>query len=192
MPSWCRTVDDAPSQPATYDASNSSSPVLVRSVALTPIGALFEMDELRLTLDANAGPLEMVDEHPLMRVLRIHEREGEGTQSLADGVDPDASPWSAAHPEIDGGYLDAARHGVVCDSDLPVELERARLDGQRSRRRSRSFGAINDPDRHAEPRQPERQNESRRAGANDEDWGARFRHASFGFRTPARRSRWWW
>ena len=95
------------------------------------------MDELRLTLDANAGPLEMVDEHPLMRVLRIHEREGEGAQSLADGVDRDASPWSAADPEIDGRYLDAARDGVVCDSDLPVELERARLDGQRSRRRSR-------------------------------------------------------
>src|SRR6476646_3841902 len=110
----------------------------------------------------------MVAEHPLMRVLRIHEREGDGTQSLADGVDADTSPWSAAHPEIDRRYLDAARHSVVRDSDLPVQLERARLDGQRSRRRSRSVRAIDDADRHPEPREPECEDESRRAGTDDE------------------------
>ncbi len=169
MPSWCRTVDDAPSQPATYDVSNTFLAGFRSECRAHSVGALLETDELRLTLDANAGPLEMVDEHPLMRVLRIHEREGEGTQSLADGVDRDASPWSATHPEIEGRYLDAARHGVVCDSDLPVELERARLDGQRSRRRSRSVGAIDDPDRHPEPREPEGEDESRRSGANNED-----------------------
>ena len=172
MPSWCRTVDDAPSQPGDVRRLEQFLAAFRSERRAHSVGALLEMDELRLTLDANAGPLEMVDEHPLMRVLRIHEREGEGAQSLADGVDPDASPWSTADPEIDGGYLDAARNGVVRDSDLPVELERARLDGQRSRRRSRPFGAIDDPDRYSEPRQPEGEDESRRAGADDEDGDA--------------------
>jgi hypothetical protein len=51
-------------------------------------------------------------------------------------------------------------------SHLLVQLERARLDRERARRRPWLRGLVNDPDAHTESRQPEGQHQAGRAGAD--------------------------
>jgi hypothetical protein len=37
-----------------------------------------------------------------------------------------------AHPEIRRAHLEAARHDLVGEPELPIVLERARVDGERA------------------------------------------------------------
>ena len=57
----------------------------------------------------------------------------------------------------------------IREADLAVQLERARLHGERARRRARPCRLVDDPDAHAQPRQPQGQHQPGRPGADDED-----------------------
>ena len=53
--------------------------------------------------------------------------------------------------------------------ELPVKLERPRLNGERSRRRAWRLGLVEDPHLGAELRQPEREHQPGRSGADDQN-----------------------
>ena len=57
----------------------------------------------------------------------------------------------------------------VGESELTVEFEGPRLDGERARGRARRIGSVDDPDLRAELGQPQRQNETRRPRADHQD-----------------------
>ena len=71
-------------------------------------------------------------------------------------------------PQLRGRDLTPARDDRVGEPDLPVELERSRLHGDRARGRPGLGGLVDDPDADPESREPERQHETGRPCAGDE------------------------
>ena len=57
----------------------------------------------------------------------------------------------------------------IGEANLAVQLERARLHGERARRRPRLRRLVDDPHAHAQPRQPQGQHQARRSCADDQD-----------------------
>ncbi len=130
---------------------------------------LLEAGQLRAPLDADAQLLELFDQQTLVRVLGKGDRKGKRRAPLADEAERDAGRPRAFNPEIDGRDRYPAFHDQVGDSELPVELERAGLNRQRARRRTCFGRPVDDAHGNAAARQPEREGESRRAGADDQD-----------------------
>jgi hypothetical protein len=74
----------------------------------------------------------------------------------------------AAEPKPGARDGVAFRHDRVCEIELPVKLERSRVDRQRSRGGSGPGRLVDDPDRDALFRQPEGEDQSGWAGADDQ------------------------
>ncbi|TIU94131.1 MAG: hypothetical protein E5W04_33125, partial [Mesorhizobium sp.] len=93
----------------------------------------------------------MRDQHAFMDILR--QREGEGV-----GADA-AAKIGKRQPRCDAGRRmqrkpfqpDALGKDVLDNADLAMELQRARLDGERARGFTRTGGLVEDADRDAEP-----------------------------------------
>ena len=133
-----------------------------------PIGIL-EAEQLRPALDLDADPGEAVDQQTLVLVLRKDQRVGERAEARAHLAENRVRHLLAGHPEIGGEDVPSTFDDRVSQADLPVQLERACLHGQRARRRPRLRRLVDDPYAHAQPRQPQGQHEARRPGADDED-----------------------
>ncbi len=67
-----------------------------------------------------------------MLVLRIDQRVRIRAQPLPHVAESDVTDLSSRHPEIDGDGLAPGIDHRVREADLTVELERARLHGQRA------------------------------------------------------------
>jgi hypothetical protein len=129
----------------------------------------FEADELRSALDLHAGAAKVLDQKPLVLVLRKDEQEGKGAQPFADVGKGDAPRVLSARPQIYRRKPEPAVDDLTREAYLSVELERAGVDRQGPRRRSRLRGFVDDSDAHTEALEPERQNQPGRARADDED-----------------------
>jgi hypothetical protein len=82
-------------------------------------------------------------------------------------------------PEVRGCHFATSRDDGIRQSNLTIELARARLHGDRPRRRRRLHRFIYDRHRHAESREPQGQNQTRWP-CTDDDHGRRFSAAMSG------------
>ncbi len=178
MPSPSRTVERAPSQPARYRVAHcSSAPLAPRSVARTQVLVLLEPNELGLALHCHSRLRQARDQEPLVRVLRKDEEERERAQSLAHIVQWYACDARTCNPQVDRHIWQAGGDHCIGEADLAIELQRAGMDAQRTRRRARFCRLIDDSNAHTQTGQPERQDEARGTRADDEDGRvARHRH----------------
>jgi hypothetical protein len=101
--------------------------------------------------------------------LREDLQEGIGGQILADGREGEARRRFAPHPYIDGGNLVTMLHHKVGEVELAIEFEGTRMNRQGTRGRAGLGGFVDDAHLDTELREPERQNETGRAGADNEN-----------------------
>ena len=132
--------------------------------------ALFrEAEQLRAPLHLDAGGAQSFDQQTLMSVLRKDQREAVGTEPLANALERYARGARAVHPEVEIGNLHSAGNDRVRQSDLVIELQRTRLDGEGTRCRARFGSLVDDPYGDAESRQPQREDESGRTSSDNQD-----------------------
>ena len=111
----------------------------------------------------------MFDQQTLMSVLRKDQREAVGTEPLTNTLERYARGARAMHPEVEIRNLYSAGNDCVRQSHLVVELQRTRLDGEGTRCRARFRSLVDDPNRDAVSRQPQREDESGRTSSDDQD-----------------------
>ena len=104
-----------------------------------------------------------------MSVLRKDEREGVWSQSFSDALEGNARNPVPTRPQIEFLDLDSARDDCVVKPNLVIELQRARLHGERAGSGAGLRGLVDDSHLDAELRQPEREHEAGRPGAGDQD-----------------------
>ena len=104
-----------------------------------------------------------------MDVLGKNQRKRKGTIAFADAPNRYSRRATATGPEIQRLDFDAGLDQRTGDADLIAELHRARVYGQRARRGARHRGAIDNAHADAELVKPQRQPETGRTGANDEN-----------------------
>ena len=138
------------------------------SIALVP-----EADQFRSPLDRNAHRRQPVDQQALVLVLGKDPQRGVRGQADADLLEGNASLAPAARPKVDRGNLMGSCDDVVGEIELTVKLERAGLNGERSRSRARFAGLVHDPHFCAELCQPEGQDEAGWAGADHQNVATR-------------------
>ena len=125
--------------------------------------------ELGLPLDRDTERLEALDQQPLVLVLRIDLQERIGGEILAHGLEGQARGPHALHPEIDGGDFVTSANDDIREIELLVELEGPCVHRERPRGRPGLGGLVDDPNLHALLGEPERQDEPRGAGADDQN-----------------------
>src|SRR5215831_5516611 len=104
-----------------------------------------------------------------MLVLRKDLQEGVGSQIRADLLERNARPGFALDPQPNGRDLVTARDNEIGKIELAIEFERARVDGERTRRRAGLGSLVDDAQLHSELGQPEREDEAGGPGADNED-----------------------
>jgi hypothetical protein len=112
------------------------------------IACVLEVHQLRATLDVDAELGEAIDQQPLVLVLRIDEREGIRTDTHPHVAEHRPCHLPAGHPQICGCDPPSTFDDLVSEANLAVELERARLHGERARGRSRFRRLVDDPYAH--------------------------------------------
>jgi hypothetical protein len=111
------------------------------------------------------------DQQALVLLLREHQQVREWAQPLSHFTESGASDLFAADPQICGGELQPPLDHCICEADLAIELERARMDDDRPRCCSRLLRLVDDTDAYTQARQPEGQNKAGRARPHDQDLG---------------------
>jgi hypothetical protein len=96
------------------------------------IAALREIDELCLALDQDACVGQTIDQQPLVLVLWKDERIRVRADARAHIPEYRACDPTTRHPEVRGCDFTTARNHGVRQANLTVELERARLHGNRA------------------------------------------------------------
>ena len=91
-----------------------------------------EAQELRFALDLHSGFGQSIDQQPLMLVLRIDQGVGERADPGAHRAQYAVRHLLARHPEIHRGHAPSAVDHRIGKTDLAIQLERARLDGERA------------------------------------------------------------
>jgi len=120
-------------------------------------------------VDVNADCGQAIDQQALVLILRKNQQVRKRAQTLAHFPEDGTRRLPAGHPEICRDYPPATFDDGVGEADLAVELERPSLHGKRARRRPRFRSLVDNPHAHAEPRQPQGQDQARRPCADDED-----------------------
>ena len=136
---------------------------------LHPAAVLGEIDEGHRPLDLDAGPPEVLDQEPLVAVLRADEHEGERAQAPSHVPEHGAGHLAAADPHVHGREGKALGQERVGQSHLPIELERARVHDQGARRRARLRRGVDDAHAHAAADEAQGEHEAGGTGAADED-----------------------
>src|SRR4051812_33584369 len=116
---------------------------------------VFEAEELGLALDGHALGGQVVNQKVLVLVLWEDQHVGERAHTLADLAKVDARNLLAPGPKVRDGKLQPSFDHFLAEPELVVELERARLHAQGSRRGSRPCSLVDDAHVHAEPSKPE-------------------------------------
>src|SRR5215475_10839525 len=104
-----------------------------------------------------------------MLVLRENLQESGRSEIRADLFERNARPGFALDPEPNARDLVTARDNEIGEVELAVEFERARVDGERTRRGAGLGSLVDDAQLHAELGQPEREDETGGSGADNED-----------------------
>jgi hypothetical protein len=126
-------------------------------------------DKFRSSLDRNADRLQALDEQAFVLVLRKDAQIRVRGQAHANVLEVEAGLALAARPKVYGGNLMRSRDNGAGKIELPVEFERAGLNGERARGRARLGGLVDDPHARAELGQPKGEDKAGRTGANDQD-----------------------
>jgi hypothetical protein len=88
-------------------------------------------------------------------VLRKDQRVRERAEVAAHIAKGRMGHLFARYPQIHGGGLASTVNGLVSQTNLVVEFQRACLDGQRARRRTRFRRFVEDPYAHFHTREPQ-------------------------------------
>src|SRR5262249_36417083 len=132
------------------------------------VARVLEAKELDATLDDDAERTQLLDQHALVLVLSKDDRVGEGAEPDTSVAEARACHLRAPDPEVRDDKADPALHHGRRKADLLVELEGPRLHRERARGRAGLRGLVDDPDFHAQPRQPQGENEAGGSGADDQ------------------------
>ena len=135
------------------------------------IRSILEAQKLRWALDPHAGVGQAIDQQTFVFVLRKDQRVRKGAEAGAHFAEYGMCRLPAGHPQIGGEDLSPALDDWRREADLAVELERPRLHGKSARGRPGFRSFVDDPHAHSQPGQPERQHQTRRPCADDEDVG---------------------
>jgi hypothetical protein len=141
---------------------------------------LLQAQESRFALDLDPGVRQSIDQQPFVLVLRVDQRIGKWTDPGAHGAQYGMRHLLAGDPKIHREHGSPAIDHGVGETDLPIQLERTRLDGQCARRRSGFRGLVDDPHVDAQPRQPQGQHQPCRAGTDDQYVGVGCRGCTHG------------
>src|SRR5207249_10098622 len=134
-------------------------------------------------LDVNIQLFEAGDQEALVLVLRVDEPVRKGAPARAQAAEVEVRGSSASGPEICCGEHQARFDHFVGDTELAVELQRPRLNRQRTRSGPWFGRFVDDADPDAEPGEPESEHQTGRAGADDEDFRVHTRSSEVGSRT---------
>ena len=135
-----------------------------------PARGLVERHQLGRPLDFHAGVAQAIDQQLFVLVLRKDQRIGKRTDPGADIAEHRVRDVFAGRPEIDRTHSPPGGDDRVGDANLPVQFERACLDGKRTRGRSRLFGLVHDAHAHTQPRQPQPQDKTGRSCSDDQNF----------------------
>ena len=124
-------------------------------ISAATLRRLLEPHELGLPLDVHAPFNEAIYQQALVFVLRIDQRVGKWTDIRTHVSEYHVRGPLACDPQVDRGHLAAAGDDGVGKADLAVQLERARLHSERTRRRARFRSLIDDPDADAKTSEPQ-------------------------------------
>jgi hypothetical protein len=110
----------------------------------------------------------MRDQDALVDVLRQRKCEGVWADAAAEVGERQlcGDAGRRAHGELLQPHA-GGKH-ILDDADLAVELERAGLDGERTRCHAWTCGLVEDADRHAETGEPEGKRQPGWSGASDQ------------------------
>ena len=109
-----------------------------------------------------------------MVVLRQAQDERKRANVAADVTERDDGELSRSVSKVQTIKPKPGGDHIVGDAEPAIELERPGLDCHRARRLARPGVLLDQPERHPGPRQPQRENEPRRAGPDNQD--ARLTH----------------
>jgi hypothetical protein len=121
--------------------------VAVHEMGDDPITALVESAQFARSLDAHACGRKPLDQQTLVLILRKDQHVRKCRRTLAERAKIDMRDLLPGHPQVDRCETDRGVDDGVGDAELPVELERARMNDERARRRSRLGGLVHDADR---------------------------------------------
>ena len=94
------------------------------------LAVILEAEELGPALDLDPRLAQPVDQEPLVLVLREDHQVRERTQALPHRAEADTGGFPAPHPQVCGRELQSLIDHRLGQADLPVELERPRVDHQ--------------------------------------------------------------
>src|SRR5947207_1437866 len=127
-----------------------------------------ERQQLRRTFDLHAELGEAIDEQPFVLVLREREYIRKGTQPASHVTKGNATNLLAREPQVCRDELEPALHDRVGESHLAIDLERARLDRNRARRRAGLRGLVHNAHAHAQAGEIEGEHEAGWSRADNE------------------------
>ena len=107
-----------------------------------------------------------------MLVLGKDLQERVRRQIGANLLERDARPRVALDPKADGGNFVAVREHEIGEIELAIEFEGPRMNGEGAGRRAVPGGFVDDPHLDPELGQPERQNQTGRSSADDQNVAA--------------------
>ena len=96
------------------------------------VAAIVEMDKLDGPLDFDAGLAQPIGQQSLVLILRKNEHVRKRADASAHRAEHNVRNLPALDPQIDGCKLEAALDDAGGKSDLPIELERPRMDDERA------------------------------------------------------------
>src|SRR6185437_15757577 len=137
--------------------------ILAHELRLDVVAAIVERAQRAWTLDIDAAAAQAVDEQALVLVLGKNDHVRKRTGAGADRADVDPRGVPALDPQIHRVEANAAIDDVVGDAELPIELERARMNDQCPRRRARSGGLVDNAYARAASGEPESERQAGRA-----------------------------
>jgi hypothetical protein len=95
---------------------------------------VLEADQFRVPFDGVPSPSQLFVQQAFVVVLRKAEREGIGAFSFADIAEIDGRNLTVATAQVEPFHSKSTREHLVNETELPIELERSRLNGDRPRR----------------------------------------------------------
>ena len=148
---------------------------LLAAIAMTELGyrprlVLRHRNELHRPFHRDPQLHQVVDQQPLMDVLRQDQHIGIGRQPGADITQRHPPRLAAAHPQIDRGHHLPGCHRRSGKAELAVEFEGAGMNHQCPRGHPRRRRLVDDAEPDAQGLEPQGKDETGRAGTDDEDF----------------------
>jgi hypothetical protein len=130
---------------------------------------LAEVDERGLTMDLDPELAQALDQKLLVLVLREDQRVGKRTDARANLSEDRARPMPPGDPQVEREDSPSLCIDRLRKADLLIELEGARLHGERARRGAGTCGLVDDLDANAVAREEQGEHKAAGAGAGNQD-----------------------